>query len=65
MFGSVVVLVLRPVVAVAVVLVLTRPVAMADPSRDGRRENTGGVGTLIRALPFPPAGSLYLRGELP
>jgi hypothetical protein len=68
MFGNVGVPILRSVVAVAVVVVvvvLLRPVAMADPIRDGRRENTGGVGLLIRALPSPPAESLYLRGELP
>jgi hypothetical protein len=66
-FGSVGVLMLRASIAtfVVVVVVLTRPVAMEDPTRDGKRENSGGVPTPRRALPLPPVGSLYLRGELP
>jgi hypothetical protein len=35
------------------------------PSRDGRRENTGGGGTSTRLYLVPDAASLYLRGELP
>lgn len=56
--------VLLRVVVVGAVFLLTRPVAMAEPSRDGRRENTGG-GTLRRLLLLPSTCSANLRGELP
>jgi hypothetical protein len=66
--GSVRVVVLRVIVFVpAAVVLLMHLVAMAEPSRDGRRENTGGVDIRVwLLLPLlPTAASLYLRGELP
>jgi hypothetical protein len=56
--------VLLRVAVVGAVVLLTRPVAMAGPRRDGRLENTGG-GTLRRLLLLPSTCSANLRGELP
>jgi hypothetical protein len=53
------------VVVLAAVVLLTRLVAMAGPSRDGRRENVGGGSPSSLLLLSLGAASLYLRGELP
>jgi hypothetical protein len=65
-FGNIRVLLLHVVVFVAgAVVLLMHPVAMADLSREGKRENTDGVGIWDWPPLFPTAASLYLRGELP